>query len=68
VTPPAPAWPAAQSGWPGQWAAYAPIRLDPMDGVTLLDRTDTKYLLTERQLAAALAAPAATRRATGATT
>jgi hypothetical protein len=51
---------------PGRWAAVepqllhwlgrlAPISLAQMDAVALLDRTDTKYLLTTDQLLAALA-------------
>ena len=35
---------------------YAPISLKEMDAVALLDRTDTKFILTDGQLLQALAA------------
>ena len=35
---------------------FAPISLNEMDGVALLDRTDTKFVVTNRQLLMALAA------------
>ena len=42
--------------WPGLANRFASITLSEMDGVALLNRTDTKYVLTERQLYQALSA------------
>ena len=48
-------WATAETAVLHRLAAFAPISLAQMDAVALLDRTDTKYLLTLRQLAEVLA-------------
>lgn len=48
-------WPAFGPDFAGLLWRYAPIRLSEMEGVALQDRTDTKYVMPERQLYVALA-------------